>query len=76
MDNQKKFDYYENVTENAISNLQEILNNGRADTSTWSASIPVNGVTGMRYTTDSKFLLMLNSRASKMKILDFSPSSK
>lgn len=65
MDNQKKFDYYENVTENAISNLQEILNNGRADTSTWSASIPVNGVTGMSYTTDSKFLLMLKQQGKQ-----------
>ena len=65
MDNQKKFDYYENVTENAISNLREILSNGRADTSTWSASIPVNGVTGMSYTTDSKFLLMLKQQGKQ-----------
>lgn len=63
-DTKKKFDYYQNVTDNAISNLNEIQN-GRAYSNTWSASIPVNGVTGMSYTPDSRILLMLKQQGKE-----------
>lgn len=64
-DGKKKFDYYQNVTDNVISNLKEVINSNRGDINTWAAAVPVNGVTGMSYTPDSKILLMIKQQGKE-----------
>lgn len=58
MSENKKFDYYENVTNNAIGNMSGF----KLDEAGWKVSVPVNGATGFTYTPDSRILLMLKQQ--------------
>ena len=63
MSESRKFDYYENVTQNAVSNMNAF----QVKDSNWTVSVPVNGATGLSYTPDSRILLMLKQQGAQDK---------
>ena len=51
MSESRKFDYYENVTQNAVTNM-----NAFSYDDSWTVSVPVNGATSLSYTPDSRIM--------------------